>query len=113
MANLAFVVLAPYLIDLLTAGRYVDSTPYARIFALHNITMAFYYTVVRLIVGYGYVKGELLIRVVGSVFSVLCFYLLIEHYGFYGAAWGQVLSFGMLTLLGLVYLMIKKRKKNV
>lgn len=112
VANLAFVVLAPYLIDILTAGRYVDSTPYARIFALHNITMAFYYTVVRLIVGYGYVKGELLIRIVGSVFSVICFYLLIEHYGFYGAAWGQVLSFAMLSLLGLVYLMFKKRKKE-
>ena len=111
-ANLAFVVLAPYLIDILTAGRYVESTPYARIFALHNITMAFYYTVVRLIVGYGYVKGELLIRIVGSVFSVICFYLLIEHYGFYGAAWGQVLSFAMLSLLGLVYLMFKKRKKE-
>jgi O-antigen/teichoic acid export membrane protein len=110
LANLAFVALAPFLIDILTAGRYVDSTPYARIFALHNITMAFYYTVVRLILGYGYVKGELTVRIIGAICSVVCFYVLIQHFGFYGAAWGQVLSFAMLTLIGLVYLMYKKRK---
>ena len=113
VANLAFALLAPFLIDILTAGRYVDSTPFARIFALHNIAMALYYTVVRLIVGNGYVKGELLVRIIGAVCSVVCFYVLIAHYGFYGAAWGQVLSFTMLSIFGLVYLGLKKRKKNV
>ena len=112
VANLAFALLAPFLIDILTAGRYVDSTPFARIFALHNIAMALYYTVVRLIVGNGYVKGELLVRIIGAVCSVVCFYVLIAHYGFYGAAWGQVLSFTMLSIFGLVYLGLKKRKKN-
>ncbi len=112
VANMVFAILAPFLIDILTAGRYVDSTPYARIFALHNIAMALYYTVVRLIVGYGYVKGELLVRVVGAVCSVGCFYLLIKSYGFYGAAWGQVLSFTMLTVLGIVYLVFKTAKNN-
>lgn len=109
VANLAFALLAPFLIDILTAGRYVDSTPFARIFALHNITMAFYYTVVRLIVGNGYVKGELLVRIVGAVCSVVAFYVLIEHYGFYGAAWGQVLSFAMLAAIGLIYFGVKKK----
>ena len=112
VANLAFVLLAPFLIEILTAGRYVDSTPFARIFALQNIAMAFYYTVVRLIVGYGYVKGELLVRIIGAVCSVVCFYVLIKHYGFYGAAWGQVLSFTMLTVLGIVYLVFKTAKNN-
>lgn len=112
VANMVFAILAPFLIDILTAGRYVDSTPYARIFALHNIAMALYYTVVRLIVGYGYVKGELLVRVVGAVCSVGCFYLLIKSHGFYGAAWGQVLSFTMLTVLGIVYLVFKTAKNN-
>ncbi len=111
VANLAFVLLAPFLIDILTAGRYVDSTPFARIFALQNIAMAFYYTVVRLIVGYGYVKGELLVRIIGAVCSVVCFYVLIKHYGFYGAAWGQVLSFTMSSILGVIYLGFKKTKK--
>ena len=112
VANMVFAILAPFLIDILTAGRYVDSTPFARIFALQNIAMAFYYTVVRLIVGYGYVKGELLVRIVGAVCSVGCFYLLIKSHGFYGAAWGQVLSFTMLTVLGIVYLVFKTAKNN-
>ena len=109
VVNVLFIAVAPYVIDLLTAGRYVESAPYAKIFALHNITMACYYMVVRLLVGYGYVKGELVVRIVGSVLSVLCFYLLIKHYGFYGAAWGQVLSFALLSVIGLLYFTIKRR----
>ena len=109
VVNILFIVAAPYVIDILTAGRYVSSAPYARIFALHNITMACYYMVVRLLVGYGYVKGELLVRVVGAALSVACFYLLIQNYGFSGAAWGQVLSFALLSIIGLLYFRVKRR----
>ena len=112
VANAFFILFAPLLIDVLTAGRYVESTPFARILALHNITMAVYYMVVRLLVGNGYVKGELFVRIVGAICSLVCFYFLIQHYGFYGAAWGQVLSFAMLAVIGLVYIGVKKTREN-
>ena len=112
LANMAFVLFAPFLIDVLTAGRYVDATPFARILSIHNITMAIYYMVVRLLIGNGYVKGELLVRIIGAVCSVVAFYILIQHYGFYGAAWGQVLSFAMLAAIGLIYFGVKKKLGN-
>ena len=112
LANMAFVLFAPFLIDILTAGRYVAAAPFARILAIHNITMAIYYMVVKLLIGNGYVKGELFVRVSGAICSVVAFYILIQHYGFYGAAWGQVLSFAMLGSIGIVYLVIKKRYSN-
>jgi O-antigen/teichoic acid export membrane protein len=110
VANTAFVLFAPFLIDLLTAGRYVEAAPFARILAIHNITMAIYYMVVKLLVGNGYVKGELFVRVSGAICSVVTFYVLIQHYGFYGAAWGQVLSFVVLSIIGVVYLAVKKNR---
>ena len=112
LANMAFVLFAPFLIDVLTAGRYIAAAPFARILAIHNITMAIYYMVVRLLIGNGYVKGELLVRIIGAVCSVVAFYILIQHYGFYGAAWGQVLSFAMLAIIGLLYLGFKRVRKN-
>ena len=112
LANMAFVLFAPFLIDVLTAGRYIASAPFAQILAIHNITMAIYYMVVRLLIGNGYVKGELLVRIIGAVCSVVAFYILIQHYGFYGAAWGQVLSFAMLAAIGLIYFGVKKKLGN-
>lgn len=49
-----FVVLAPWLIGLLTFNRYVDATPYVQIITLSNITTACYYMIVNIIVGFGY-----------------------------------------------------------
>ena len=111
--NLLFVVFAPFVIGVLTANRYVDAAPFAQILALHNISMACYYMVVKLLIGYGYVKTELLVRIVGAGLSVLMFYVLIRYYGFMGAAWGQVLSFVLLTVLGLMAFYCKKRNASL
>lgn len=112
IANIAFIILAPWVVQLLTANRYVEATHYAQILAVHNIAMACYYMVIRLYVGYGYVKQELLVRIVGTLISIAMFYLLIEHYGFVGAAWGQVLSFSIMTVLGIVCLVVLRSKLN-
>ena len=100
--NLIFILFAPFIIKLLTAGRYIDAAPYAQILSLHNISMACYYMTVKLLIGYGFVKTELLVRIIGAASSVLCFYFLIKGCGFMGAAWGQVLSFSLLTVIGLI-----------
>ena len=59
LGNLLFIVCAPYLVKFLTAGRYVGSVPFVQILALSNIVMACYYMIVKLLIGYGYVKAEL------------------------------------------------------
>lgn len=109
--NVLFLILSPILIDLLTAGRYVESTVYARIFSIGNIMMAIYYMIVKLIVGYGYSRGELLVRITGAIISIGVYYYLIRDYTFKGAAWGQVISFTIISLIGIVYLLIKKKKR--
>lgn len=99
--NIIFIFLAPLIIGLLTANRYIESTSFAQILSVHNITMACYYMVVNLLVGYGFVKQELYVRILGALLSLVMFYLMIEYFGFYGAAWGRAISFLMLSLIGL------------
>ena len=106
--NIIFIACAPLLVKILTAGRYVSSVPFVRILALSNIIMAIYHMIVKLLVGYGYVKGELAVRICGALLAVLTFRYLIGNYGFIGAAWGQVFSFAILSFLGTAYLLYKK-----
>lgn len=110
--NLIFILFAPFIIKLLTAGRYIDAAPYAQILSLHNISMACYYMTVKLLIGYGFVKTELLVRIIGAASSVLCFYFLIKGWGFMGAAWGQVLSFSLLTVIGLIAFCFCRKSKT-
>ena len=110
--NFVFILLAPYIIDILTAGRYNNSCVYAQILAIHNISMACYYMVVKLFIGYGFVKEELYVRIVGAVASIVLFYVLINNFGFIGAAWGQVVSFTVLTIIGALAFYIKRKQSK-
>jgi len=113
LVNLFFIALAPFAIGLLTANRYIESVSFARILALQNITMACYYMVVKLFIGYGHVKAELTVRIIGAAISVLMYKILIDKFGFYGAAWGQVFSFLLLSTLGLCSLYFIRNKTNI
>lgn len=110
IANLLFIICAPFLVDILTAGRYTEAAKYARIIALHNITMAIYLMIVKVYIGLGMTKSELVVRITGATLSTCSFYFLIKHYGFIGAAWGQVLSFAILSIIALLFLLLCKTR---
>lgn len=112
IVNIIFIILAPLIIGVLTANRYTGSTFFAQILAVHNIIMACYYMVVKLLIGYGLVKQEMFVRISGALLSIIMFYYMIENYGFLGAAWGQSLSFLILSMMGIiVFFIFKKRRK--
>lgn len=113
LGNLLFIVCAPFLVKLLTAGRYVSSVPFVQILALSNIVMACYYMIVKLLIGYGYVKAELCVRIIGALLAFITFNILISEFEFYGAAWGQVCSFVILSIIGATYLIYKRRVKKL
>lgn len=85
-----FILLAKYIIYLLTAGRYVASTPYARIAALASITMLIRGIITPFI--YAAKKTNLILfaKIFSSVAGVATYSILIKNYGMYGAAWGYV-----------------------
>jgi O-antigen/teichoic acid export membrane protein len=105
--NILFIIFAPLIIGLLTYNRYTNSSSFAQIFALKNITLSFYYTALTVIVGYGFTKSDLLLRFFGAILCIIMFKILISGYGFYGAAWGQVFSFVIMASITIVFLRFK------
>ena len=110
ITNMLFVLVAPYVIGRLTAGRYVDASAYARIFSIQNIVIAIYYIIDTLLVGYGFTKQILYVKIISAAVAVAIYKILITYWQFYGAAWGHVLVFGFLSILNLGVLTYNKQK---
>lgn len=99
LPNILFIIFAPLIIGLLTANRYLESTSFAQIFALRNITMSLYYMAIMVVVGYGYTKQEFIIRLFATIPLIIFMKILVQKFSFYGAAWSQVISFLLLAVL--------------
>ena len=108
----AFIIMAPLVMKILTFGRYTEAYHFARILALQNITSGLYYSLSSLLIAYGYSKVTLINKILGTIVSIIMFKFLIDTYGFYGAAWGQVSAFFIMSLISFSYISYKLIKKN-
>lgn len=106
-----YIVLAPYIIDLLTAGRYVYSAHYSQIIALSTITAAIYYSSSQVSIAMGYTKLLMTVKILGGVLSAVSFILLIRYFEFEGAAVGNVVSYLLYFVINILALWIFKRKE--
>lgn len=107
----AYIVLAPYIIDLLTAGRYVYSAHYSQIIALSTITAAIYYSSSQVSIAMGYTKLLMTVKILGGALSAVSFILLIRYFEFEGAAVGNVVSYLLYFIINILALWIFKRKE--
>ena len=106
-----YIVLAPYIIDLLTAGRYVYSAHYSQIIALSTITAAIYYSSSQISIAMGYTKLLMTVKILGGALSAVSFILLIRYFEFEGAAVGNVVSYLLYFIINILALWIFKRKE--
>ncbi len=88
---IVFIVSAKYVIYILTAGRYVDSTPFAQIAALASISFLVRGIITPFIYAAKKTNVILVAKIFSSVVGVLTYSIFIRKYGMYGAAWGFVL----------------------
>lgn len=108
---LLFIIFAKWAVYLLTAGRYLDSTPVARIASLSMLTSGFYGAISSIVYAYKKTKLFLYAKIIGSVVCIVMFNLMIASYGIYGAAWGHVLSHAVMTIcLGTLFFLSMKSK---
>jgi len=101
---LIFIVLCPFVIHILTAGRYDAATDLSRILALSVITSTIYYQISQATYGSGLSHVTLINKIIGSVFTALLFIYMIPKYGAFGAAWSVVLSFIIYSIGNIVLL---------
>lgn len=108
---LAFVVVAPYVIDILTAGRYVDATPYARVIALSTLTSNIYYLVNQYSIATNRPRLYLYTSILGSLAIVLLIHWMVDRWGLYGGAWLNVFAYIIFAVINLGLLAFSKRSR--
>lgn len=108
---LIYIALAPYIISILTAGRYVYSAHYSQIIALSTITAAIYYSSSQVSIAMGYTKLLMSVKILGGILSAFSFVLLIRYFQFEGAAIGNVVSYLLYFIINVIALWIFKRKE--
>lgn len=105
---LVFIVCAPIIISILTAGRYVASSPYAQVIALSTVTSGIYFLINNFSIATNRPKLYLYTSIVGSIFIVLMTPIFVERWSFYGGAWMTVISFAVFSLINLLLNLLHK-----
>lgn len=103
---LIFIILAPHIIDILTAGRYVQSSTYARIISLTAISKSIFYAISVITIAMGFTYITLFNRILSSIASIYLITIMINSYGFIGASWSLVLMYLLMALINLLLLIL-------
>lgn len=102
---LLFILFAPFLVKVLTAGRYVASTKYAMIASLSLVTSIMYYSISQVTVALGYTQITLINKITGSLLCIIMYSYFINKWGAIGAAWGTVVSFLLFFIGNILFLL--------
>lgn len=105
-----FIIFCPWLIKILTAGRYVQSTGMCRIVSLSVLTSTLYYQVSQFTYGTGHSKITLINKIAGTLINIVLITYLVRNYGAVGAAWSTVLGFLVFAVGNIILLFLIRNK---
>lgn len=110
-----FVVCAPNIINILTAGRYDASTPYAQVIAVSTLTSGIYFLINNFSIATNHPTLYLYTSIIGSAFIVIAMPFAVEKWSYVGGAWMTVVSFIVYSIINLALLIgqraLKTRKR--
>lgn len=108
LVAICFIIAAPFIISILTANRYVDSSPYAQIIAISTISYAIYLLINDFSIATNRPKIYLYTSVLGSLFIIICMPIAVSKWTYFGGAWMNVLSYVAFSLISLMFLLASK-----
>lgn len=106
-----FIIAAPYIIGVLTANRYVQSTPYAQIVSLASVSSSIYYIINNFSIATDRPKLYLYTTIIGSAIIILAMPLVVNKFQFIGGAWMIVISYIIFAIINCILLLIPINKK--
>lgn len=107
---LLFYLFCPLIIRILTAGRYMDSTGFARVVCLSAVTSTVYYQISQFTYGVGLSKIVLYNKIVCTAINIALMFFLVTRYSAIGAAWGLVIGWLIFALGNFVFLCFNRNK---
>lgn len=110
---MVFIVLCPIVVMLLTAGKYMESVPYARIFALVSLTNSIYYIINDYSIARGKPHFYLITTILGSMAIVLIMPVFVHRFSYSGGAIMTVLSFVILSIINLLLFLIPTHNNTI
>ncbi|MDE7159349.1 MAG: polysaccharide biosynthesis C-terminal domain-containing protein [Muribaculaceae bacterium] len=112
LVTILFILLAPWVISLLTAGRYVDSTPYAQIYSLTTITSSIYFLINNFSIATNRPRLYLWTSIIGSAAIVALMPVFTARWQYTGGAWMTVCSFIIFAIINLGLLAVTKNRSE-
>ena len=106
---LVYIILAPFVIDILTAGRYVESVHYSQILAVAQIFVIGFYLMNDITIAAGFSKVVLSTKIIAVSIFILGY--IVSKWEFYGAAYGQILMFIVFIFVNFVCFIWKIKYK--
>ncbi|MFI3240725.1 MAG: oligosaccharide flippase family protein [Bacteroidales bacterium] len=107
-----FIVLSPFVVKILTAGRYMLSVKYTQILSLSVITSTMFYASNQIIIAEGKSNIIMVSRIITTILLIIMFNVLIDKYQFLGAAWGTVISFLVMLIINIILLVFSKKRQE-
>ena len=107
---MVFILCAPFIISVLTAGRYVASTPYAQIIAISTVTSSIYYLINNYTIATDHPKLYLYTSIFGSLLIVTLMPLAVYKWRYSGGAWMAVMSYIILASVNIMLLGLSRFK---
>lgn len=109
---IVFILFCPLVVRILTAGKYMDSVPYARIAAFVALSSSLYYIINDYSIARGKPQLYLITTIIGSMMIFILMPIFVRAYSFRGGAIMNVLSYIVLFVINLVLLQFNKRRNE-
>lgn len=101
---IVFIIFAPFVISILTAGRYVASTQYAQIISISTISSGIYYIINNYSIATNRPKLYLYTSILGSIAIVIGMPFAVDRWFYTGGAWMTVISFLIFAVINVLLL---------
>lgn len=109
-----FILLAPFVVSILTGGAYTESAPYSRIMALCAVTSTLYYLSTDFTIAKNKPRLFLYTSLIGSALVVILTPVFVHRWEYFGGVWMNVVSYLIFFLINLLLLWISlSTKKNL
>jgi O-antigen/teichoic acid export membrane protein len=106
-----FILFSGIIISVLTAGRYIDAEKYANITMISVFLMGIYWFSEKIFIALEKTKINLVINIIGGVFSVIIIYFAVQNFQFIGAAYGKVIVAFLIIMVQFILIYFNLKQK--